>query len=65
VDTKRLMIERSHKVVILADHTKFGRMGQVFLADFTAIDTLVTDAGTDFSPLDYLKNYEMNVLVAE
>jgi DeoR family fructose operon transcriptional repressor len=65
VDTKRLMIERSHKVVVLADHTKFERLGQVFLADFASIDTIVTDAATELSSLEYLKRYELELLVAE
>ena len=43
VDTKRLMIERSQQTFLLADHTKFGRTGQVFLSNFSAIDLLITD----------------------
>jgi DeoR family transcriptional regulator, fructose operon transcriptional repressor len=65
VETKRLMIERSHSVVILADHTKFTRMGQVFLADFAAIDAIVTDAGTELSSLGYLEDYDLDLVVAE
>lgn len=51
VDTKRLMIERSEEVIILADHTKFGRASTVYLADFEDIDKVVTD---DSPPADQL-----------
>lgn len=52
VDTKQLMIERSKEVFILADHTKFERTGPVFLANFSAINTLITDQQNmnDFTP---------------
>ncbi|PKN98582.1 MAG: DeoR/GlpR transcriptional regulator [Chloroflexi bacterium HGW-Chloroflexi-4] len=43
VDTKQLMIERSKEVFILADHTKFERTGPVFLSNFSAVNTLITD----------------------
>jgi DeoR family transcriptional regulator, fructose operon transcriptional repressor len=65
VDTKRLMIERSHSVVILADHTKFERLGQVFLADFSAVGCIVTDPKTDLAALEYLRKYETKIVVAE
>ncbi len=65
VETKRLMIERSHEVVILADHTKFENVGQVFLADFTAIDCIVTDSGTDLKALAFLAGYGTKLVIAE
>jgi DeoR family fructose operon transcriptional repressor len=65
VDTKRMMIERSQSVVILADHTKFTRMGQVFLADFTSIDCIVTDGRTELASLDYMRKYDTKLVVAE
>jgi DeoR family fructose operon transcriptional repressor len=43
VDTKRLMIERSQEVFILADHTKFDRSGPVFLSNYSSINYLITD----------------------
>jgi DeoR family fructose operon transcriptional repressor len=55
VDTKRLMIERSQEVFILADYTKFGRSGPVFLARFESIDTVITDQKVNteqFVPLE-------------
>jgi DeoR family fructose operon transcriptional repressor len=43
VDTKRLMIEHSQEVFILADYTKFDRSGPFFLANYSSIDYLITD----------------------
>ncbi|MGO8692561.1 MAG: DeoR/GlpR family DNA-binding transcription regulator [Rectinemataceae bacterium] len=65
VDTKRLMIERSQNVIILADYTKFTRMGQVFLANFTDIDCIVTDDKTELPSLGYLGKYATKLVVAE
>jgi len=64
VDVKRLMIEHSQEVVILADHTKFKRMGQVFLGDFSAVDRIVTDTKTELQSLDYLEKYDLKLVVA-
>ena len=65
VDTKRMMIERSQSVVVLADYTKFERFGQVFLADFPSIDVIVTDGKTRLSSLEYIRHYETRIIVAE
>ncbi len=64
VEVKRLMIERSQEVTILADHTKFTRLGQVFLGAFSSIDRIVTDPETALQPLDYLKAFDLKLVVA-
>jgi DeoR family transcriptional regulator, aga operon transcriptional repressor len=38
-----LMIENAHQVVVVADHTKFGRIGVARLGALETIDVLVTD----------------------
>jgi DeoR family fructose operon transcriptional repressor len=65
VDTKRLMIERSQKVFVLADHTKFSSIGQVYLAKLTDVNCVVTDRGTDVAALDYLKNHGIDLVVVD
>lgn len=65
VDTKRLMIERAQQVFVLADHTKFEKVGSIFLSDFASVDTIITDSKTDLSALDYLKNASVQVLLCE
>ncbi|MCC7153541.1 MAG: DeoR/GlpR transcriptional regulator [Bryobacterales bacterium] len=42
--TMRKMIERARRVIIVADHTKFGRKSLVHIAPLSQIDCLVTDA---------------------
>ena len=65
VDTKRLMIERSQKVVILADYTKFSKMGQIYLADFGAIDQIITDNKINPALVEFLKKYPLELVVCE
>jgi DeoR family fructose operon transcriptional repressor len=55
LDTKRLMIEQSQEVFILADHTKFDRSGTFFLSNYSSIDYLITDKKSNpdqFAPLE-------------
>ena len=61
VDTKRLMIEHSQEVFILADHTKFDRSGPYFLSDYSSIDYLITDQKA--SPDQYTPLEKANIKV--
>ena len=65
VNTKRLMIERSQEVFILADHTKFERSGPVFLSNFASIDYLLTDAQAEAEQLAPLEKAGVKVFRAE
>ena len=42
-DVKKSLIERGHKVYLLADHSKFGRVAFMKLTDLEQIDVVVTD----------------------
>ena len=42
-DVKKSLIERGHKVYLLADHSKFGRVAFMKLTDLDQIDVVVTD----------------------
>ena len=42
-EIKRLMVAKSQKVILLADHTKFDRVAFVKLLDFSQINTIITD----------------------
>jgi DeoR family transcriptional regulator, aga operon transcriptional repressor len=50
--TDRAILKIGREIVLLADHTKFGRVAPAFVAPFTAIHTLVTDLGTPASYID-------------
>ena len=61
VDIKRMMIERSQEVFLLADHTKLGKQGPVFLCNFSSIKHLVTDKspGGLEGGMDFLKDIDI------
>ncbi|MDR1766008.1 MAG: DeoR/GlpR family DNA-binding transcription regulator [Lachnospiraceae bacterium] len=46
-DVKRALIERGNRVILLADHTKFGRVAFVKLTDLDQVHMLVTDRKPD------------------
>jgi DeoR/GlpR family transcriptional regulator of sugar metabolism len=48
VETIRAMSERAQRVVIVADHTKFGRNAMVHVLDLAEIDQIVSDS--DLAP---------------
>jgi DeoR family fructose operon transcriptional repressor len=45
VETERLMMRCADEVVVVADHTKIGRLALAFLCELPAIDTLIVDHG--------------------
>jgi DeoR family fructose operon transcriptional repressor len=64
-DTKRLMIEQSQEVFMLADHTKFERSGPVFLSNFSSINYLVVDSNTTQEQTAPLENAGVKVIRAK
>lgn len=64
VDIQRAMIEGSAKVIFCLDHTKFGRRSTFFLADFSAIDVVVTDARAPAELVAALRAKGLEVVVA-
>jgi DeoR family fructose operon transcriptional repressor len=45
VETERRMMRCADEVVVVADHTKFGRQALAFLCELSVVDTLIVDAG--------------------
>ena len=64
VSPQRKMIEVSHKVIIVADHTKFGRRAVMPLAPLDVADTVVSDAGLSPEYQDMLRARDVQVLLA-
>jgi len=58
---KRAMIERSHRVVALVDHSKFGNVQMFSFAAFDEIDVLVTDSGVDPEAVEILTSHDITV----
>jgi DeoR/GlpR family transcriptional regulator of sugar metabolism len=44
-ETNRRLVQSARRVVVVADHTKWGKVGLSSFASLERIDTLVTDAG--------------------
>lgn len=64
-DTKKIAIDTAKKVFLLADYTKFSSIGQVYLADFNSINTVITDESADISSLQYLYDYKIDLIIAK
>ena len=62
LETKKLMIELSNQVFLLADHSKFEKDGQIFLSSFNNIDYIITDSETDKNSCSYLAGYGVELI---
>ncbi len=62
--TKRQLVRSGHKVVVLADATKFGQESTVRFADLDDIDVLVTDRGAPRDVLAALREHGIEVVEA-
>jgi DeoR/GlpR family transcriptional regulator of sugar metabolism len=62
---KRRMIEASQELLIVADHTKFGKIGLIPVGDLTQATTIVTDSGVRPELLEQLRARNVHVLMAK
>lgn len=65
VMTDRTIIEMASELIVVADHTKFGKVASAYIAPVGRITTLVTDAETDQGILMRVKDMGIQVIVAE
>ncbi len=63
--TDRTIIRFAPEVILVADHTKFGKISTAYVAPVEQITTLVTDAETDPALLSRLRDMGIQVIVAE
>ena len=63
-DTNRAFISGAARLVVLADHTKFGVIGLAEFAELSEISTLVTDDGADERILQSLEGQVGEIIVA-
>jgi DeoR family fructose operon transcriptional repressor len=61
---KRAMIASAHRVVVLADSTKFGVESTVRFAAFDDVDVVITDDGADEKDVEALRDAGVDVVVA-
>jgi DeoR/GlpR family transcriptional regulator of sugar metabolism len=64
VGSERKMIEVARKVIIVSDHTKFGRGALIPLAPLDAVDVVVSDTGLDETHRDWLRGHGLDVRLA-
>ncbi len=64
VGSEQKMIEVASRVIIVADHTKFGRGGMIPVAPLTAAHTVVSDAELDPEYVTLLRDHGIEVLLA-
>jgi DeoR family transcriptional regulator, fructose operon transcriptional repressor len=63
-DVKAAMIAAADKVILLADHTKFGRRSYVQVAPLDAVHTIVTDDGTTDEYVQLLQQRGIELVIA-
>jgi len=63
-ETNREMIRAGSRLVIVADHTKWGTVGLSGIAELSAAHVLVTDSGMDEDGIEALSRSIANVIIA-
>jgi DeoR family ulaG and ulaABCDEF operon transcriptional repressor len=64
IHAERAMIERAKELIILADSSKFGRRGSLFLCGFERIHTVISDAGISEDQRRLLASRGIKLLIA-
>ncbi|GAB3499524.1 DeoR/GlpR family DNA-binding transcription regulator [Flexivirga lutea] len=62
--TNRALIHAAKRVVVVADHSKWGIIGLSTIATLDAVDTLVTDAQLDEDARRAIGRHQVNLVVA-
>jgi DeoR/GlpR family transcriptional regulator of sugar metabolism len=63
VMTDRAILNMAPEVILVADHTKFGKVASGYVAPLNRISTLITDHDTNLGYLDKIRNMGINVIV--
>ena len=64
VELKKRMAESARRLIVLADHTKFGYIAFARIASLQAIDTIITDDGVDPADVRLIEEAGVKVIVA-
>ena len=64
VGSEQKMIEVARKVIIVADHTKFGRGGMIPVAPLSAVDVVISDKDVAPEYLELLRSNGVEVMLA-
>lgn len=63
--TNSIMVEVADQLIVLADHSKIGRVALSRFAPISAVSTLITDSGTPQDFIEELRKRSVEVIVAE
>jgi hypothetical protein len=64
-ETDRALIEAGRRLVVVADHTKWGVIGLSSIARLNQADVLITDSGLDLEAREALAGQVKELVVAE
>ena len=64
VGPERKMIEVSQRVIVVADHSKFGKSAMIPVAPLDVADIVVSDSGLDACHQRMLREHEVEVRLA-
>ena len=64
VDAKRAMIDAASEVILLADHSKFGRQALVRVAEITAVQRIITSPGIDPVEVAAIRELGIDLIIA-
>jgi DeoR/GlpR family transcriptional regulator of sugar metabolism len=64
-DTDRALIEAGRRLVVVADHSKWGIVGIASIARLDQADVLITDSGIDPDTLAIVTEAVADVIVAQ
>jgi DeoR/GlpR family transcriptional regulator of sugar metabolism len=64
VMTDRTIIEMASELIVVADHTKFGKVASAYLAPIERVTTIVTNSGIDPETIEALGDLGIRVILA-
>jgi DeoR family transcriptional regulator, aga operon transcriptional repressor len=62
--TDRAILKSGKEIIVVADHTKFGRAATVLLAPLESIHTIVTDAETSGDFIEAVQEHGLHIVIA-
>ena len=63
--TDRAIVNLGRQVIVVADHTKFGRVSTVLVAPISAIDVVVTDSKAPADQVEAIRAAGVEVIIAD
>jgi DeoR/GlpR family transcriptional regulator of sugar metabolism len=64
-EIKKVMMKNSETTVFLCDHDKLGKLAVPFIANFDAIDCMITDVRPDEKWVDILRDNDVELVIVD